>query len=119
MTQLGNSASGGSGSGYGSASASVFTDVFDAGNVCASPTDCNSNTNTNTNTNINITSGSGSVGNGNGNGNRRRDELVDVDALLARCAGVGNPEFAFDVEGFRGALKGIVDRKGMGGGGRV
>ncbi|KAI5120317.1 hypothetical protein M0805_000377 [Coniferiporia weirii] len=33
---------------------------------------------------------------------------VDVEKLLERCAGVGDPEFAFDVEAFRGALRGIV-----------
>lgn len=31
----------------------------------------------------------------------------DIDALLARCAGVGDPGFVFDVEAFRSALRGI------------
>lgn len=31
----------------------------------------------------------------------------DIDALLARCAGVGDPGFVFDVEAFRSALHGI------------
>lgn len=33
---------------------------------------------------------------------------VDVEALLQRCAGVGDPGFAFDVEAFRGTLRGIA-----------
>ncbi|KAL5507689.1 hypothetical protein ACEPAH_5307 [Sanghuangporus vaninii] len=33
---------------------------------------------------------------------------LDVGALLQRFQGVGDPEFAFDVEAFRGALRGIV-----------
>lgn len=31
----------------------------------------------------------------------------DIDALLTRCAGVGDPGFVFDVEAFRSALRGI------------
>lgn len=33
---------------------------------------------------------------------------ADVDKLLRRCAGVGDPKFTFDVEAFRGALRGIA-----------
>lgn len=39
---------------------------------------------------------------------------LDVGALLQRFQGVGDPDFAFDVEAFRGALRGIAadtDRK--------
>lgn len=39
----------------------------------------------------------------------------DIDALLARCAGVGDPGFVFDVEAFRSALRGISVSAGNGG----
>lgn len=35
------------------------------------------------------------------------DDDWEIDALLARCAGVGDPGFVFDVEAFRSALRGI------------
>lgn len=47
------------------------------------------------------TGGAVTVGGGAGN----VDD--DIDALLARCAGVGDPGFVFDVEAFRSALRGI------------
>ena len=34
-------------------------------------------------------------------------DVDHFDALLTRCAGVGDPDFAFDVEAFRSALRGI------------
>lgn len=39
----------------------------------------------------------------------------DIDALLTRCAGVGDPGFVFDVEAFRSALRGISVSVGNGG----
>lgn len=39
----------------------------------------------------------------------------DIDALLTRCAGVGDPGFVFDVEAFRSALRGISVSAGNGG----
>lgn len=43
------------------------------------------------------------------------DDDWEIDALLARCAGVGDPGFVFDVEAFRSALRGISVSAGNGG----
>lgn len=43
------------------------------------------------------------------------DDDDDIDALLTRCAGVGDPGFVFDVEAFRSALRGISVSAGNGG----
>lgn len=42
-----------------------------------------------------------------GNVDNDDDDDDDIDALLTRCAGVGDPGFVFDVEAFRSALRGI------------
>lgn len=49
----------------------------------------------------------GAVAGPGGGGAGNVDDDWEIDALLARCAGVGDPGFVFDVEAFRSALRGI------------
>lgn len=58
--------------------------------------------------------GGGVIGPGGGGAGNVDD---DIDALLARCAGVGDPGFVFDVEAFRSALRGISGSGSVGAGG--
>lgn len=55
------------------------------------------------------------AGPGGGEGAGNVDDDWEIDALLARCAGVGDPGFVFDVEAFRSALRGISVSAGNGG----
>lgn len=57
----------------------------------------------------------GAVAGPGGEGAGNVDDDWEIDALLTRCAGVGDPGFVFDVEAFRSALRGISVSAGNGG----